>query len=417
MPAQWPDGAVLHVNTGLYAGPFTFGQHVRVEGHGEVVLTGEAGQTVVTASDTELVGVSVQGGDVGLEAGAGVRLSKVHFSGQRKRVARVHGALVLEDSEILARLEGIDGVGVDRGATLTARHLTFSGGIRRALQTEGGRLELEDVRAEGVKTLVHAVEADVALDQASARAGTGPAFFFAAGRAHLRAITVQGHEYGLQLARGAEVDVDGLTVGGTAQGCVSVLHARLTLAHAELTRCGLGAALELTDSDTTATLVNVSKTPDLGVLVRQGALTLTASTFSFISGSRESLGDAVHVRDAKVRLDGLRVTDVEGSGLFVSSLSEVSVGSLEVERARQAAVFVERGSQVRLEKLLVRGGGGPAVVVPDGARVQVVSLSVAGGNDLPIYAECRADAQVEVGRLESTVPQLESQCITPLRAR
>jgi hypothetical protein len=59
----------------------------------------------------------------------------------------------------------------------------------------------------------------------------------------------------------------------------------------------------------------------------------------------------------------------------------------------------------------VRGGSGPAVVVPDKARVKVKTLSVAGGNEMPVYAECTAGAEVTVDRLESTLKQLPSRCV------
>lgn len=273
---------------------------------------------------------------------------------------------------------------------------------------------LAQVQSEGVKTLVHGVDAEVQLDGASAVAGSGPAIFLAAGRARVHGLTVRGHEYALQLGRGADVEVEGLTVAGTAQACVTAVQAKLALRRAELTACGLSGAVVLLESTTVVSQLNVSKTPELGILARRGTLTLTQSTLAFITVEGEALGDAVHVRDAIATIDGVRVSDVDGTGLFVGAVAEVQVGSLEVERARHSALFVERGSQVTIEKLLVRGGGGPAVLVPDGARVRLHSLSVAGGNDVPIYAECRAGAVVELGRIESTVPQLPSACITPL---
>ncbi len=412
VPSPIPDGVHLHLRSGLYAGPFSLGNGTQLEGHGEVVLTGGAGEVVLSASDATLVGLSLQGGDVGLLAGKNVKATRVRLSGQRRLAARVVGDLSLEGVTAVASVEGIDGLQVDRGGALSVKGGVFSGGFRRAVTTEGGRLSLTQLEGEGVKSLVHAIDAELQLTTASAIAGVGPALFIAGGHAQLTKLSVRGHEFGLQLAREADVTVDGLVVSGTAQACVSEVNAKLTLRRAELSACGLSGAVMLLGGATKLSQLTVGNTREVGVLLRQGALSLEDSTFSFISASGDALGDAVHVRDAVARLDRVRVTDVDGSALFASALAEVTGGSLEVERSHQAALFVERGSQVTLESLLVRGGFGPSVIVPDAAKVTLGTLSVAGGNDLPVYAECQAGARVALGRLESTVQQLTSACIT-----
>ena len=130
MPQPIPAGALVHLRAGLYAGPLVLGEGTRLEGSGEVVLTGEAGQTVVTAEGASLEGLSIQGGAIGLEAGPSVGLTHVHFSGQRKQAAVVHGQLSLKESQLEASVEGIDGVVVERGATFEASNTKFTGGFR-----------------------------------------------------------------------------------------------------------------------------------------------------------------------------------------------------------------------------------------------------------------------------------------------
>jgi hypothetical protein len=238
--------------------------------------------------------------------------------------------------------------------------------------------------------------------------------FAVQGTLDVQRLTVRGQEYGLQLAAGAKATVSGLVVEQTAQACVSSQRAELTLTKSELKACGLSGAVVLFESTATVEDTTISSTQEVGILIRQGQATLKGLRLSQISAPSESLGDALHVRQATVKLDDVRVSDVTGSALFVSAFAQVEVGRLEVERARQAALFVERHSKVAVDALLVRGGGG-AVVVPDEASLTMRTLSVAGGTELPIYAECQQGASVQVGRVESTTQQLPSRCITPLR--
>ena len=140
VPQPVPTDAIVHLRAGLYPGPFVLGPGARMEGVGEVVLTGEAGQTVVTADGASLEGISIQGGAIGLEAGAKVSLTHVHFSGQRRQAAVVHGQLTIADSRFEASVEGIEGVVVEHGALFQANDTKFTGGFRRAVMTEGATL-------------------------------------------------------------------------------------------------------------------------------------------------------------------------------------------------------------------------------------------------------------------------------------
>lgn len=404
----------LHVRSGLYAGPFQFSDGARVEGVGEVVFTGTPGQTTVTAHDAELVNLSVQGGDTGLVAGPEVVLRAVRFSGQRQRAVTVNGALTANDVTLVSSVEGIVGVLVSPGAKLVADDLKLEGGFRKGVECLQGATTLRRFSAQGAKAAVHLNECGATLVDGTVRGGSGPAVFAVQGTLDVQRLTVRGQEYGLQLAAGAKATVSGLVVEQTAQACVSSQRAELTLTKSELKACGLSGAVVLFESTATVEDTTISSTQEVGILIRQGQATLKGLRLSQISAPSESLGDALHVRQATVKLDDVRVSDVTGSALFVSAFAQVEVGRLEVERARQAALFVERHSKVAVDALLVRGGGG-AVVVPDEASLTMRTLSVAGGTELPIYAECQQGASVQVGRVESTTQQLPSRCITPLR--
>lgn len=416
LPQPLPPGALVRLRSGVYAGPFTLAAGARLEGQGEVVLTGADGApAVVTAADAELDGLSIQGGAVGLEAGANVKATRVRFSGQRQRAVRVRGALWLSDAELVASVEGIDGLWVERGATLELTGARFSGGFRRAVQSEGGTLRLTSVRAQGVKTLVHALDARSTLAGLQASSGSGPALFFAGGRVTLAGAEVLGHEYALQLAREAVAEVSGLRARGSLEACVASTGATLSLSRSTLWDCGPGGALSLMHSKTELSGVEVLRARELGVFVREGQLTLRGGlTVRGVSGTDGVLGDALHVREATVRDQGGGhfFSELEGSGVFASAFADVQLAQVTVERARSSAFFVERRAQLQLGAALVRGGGGPAIVVPDDASVRVGKLFVAGGNEAPVFAECHGGARVQIDRLETTVPQLPSRCVT-----
>ncbi|MDP1826310.1 MAG: hypothetical protein Q8L48_23790 [Archangium sp.] len=421
VPEPVPMGAVVHLRSGLYAGPFVLGDGARLEGLGEVVLTGEAGQTVVTAANATLDGLSVQGGAIGLEAGPGVVVTRAHFSGQRQRAVVVHGSLTMSEARLEASVEGIDGVSVDRGASLELTSTKFTGGFRRAVLSEGGTLTLRSVSGEGPKTLVHALDATSRLENLRSVLGSGPALFFAGGRLHLVGAELIGHEYSVQLSRGVDATLSNLQARDALEGCLSAIASKLSLSASSFTGCGPLGALTLQDSRVQVKDVEITSSRELGIFAKRGTLGLLDVRISKISADREGwLGDALHVRDGVVvtSLGSLTLSDLGGSGLFASAFAEVHLGAVSVERARASALFVERGATVSIRALLVRGGGGPAVVVPDRASVELESLSVSGGNEMPVYAECQAGAQVVLGRLESTVQQLPSLCVlNPAGAR
>lgn len=415
VPQPLPDGVTVRLRAGLYAGPFVLGEGARLEGTGEVVLTGEAGQTVVTATSATLEGLSVQGGALGLEANGKTVVKRVHFSGQRQRAALVRGRLELSSSTFDASVEGIEGIFVERGATLKLDQAKFTGGFKRAVLTDGGTLELEALTGEGPKTLVHALGGQSTLRGVKAVMGSGAALLFSGGTVDLRGAEVVGHEYALQLMGGVKAQLSELQFRGATQACISSIGSAFTLTNAALQKCGGGGALTLQKSMATLTGVRIEEAQELGIFMKQGELKLERVEIAQVSAAHDgALGDALHVRDeAKVSAVGpLTVSDVAGSALFASTYSEVNLPSLSVERARSSALFVELHAQVNIETLLVRGGSGPAVVVPDKASVTVKTLSVAGGNEMPVYAECTAGAQVSVGRLESTLQQLPSKCVS-----
>ena len=413
-----PAGALVHLRSGLYAGPFVLERGVTLSGTGEVVLTGEAGQTVVTATDASLEGLSLQGGAVGLAVEGHVVATRLAFSGQRERAAIVRSKLTLTDATFVGTIQGIDAVEVTRGATLELSKATFTGGFARDLMSEGARLQLRELSSGGPKVLLRAVDSEVDAEALRATGGSGPALAIFGGTASLRDVQVSGHEYALLVAREAKVAVTKLRARGSQVACVAATGATLELSEAVLVDCGPGGAVSLMHAHSTLSRVEISSAREMGLFIRQGDASLSAVSVSRVSGADGSLGDGLHVREAKVVGTGALIfSEVHGSGVYASAFADVQLEQVTVERARSAAFFVERKSGLRVGKALVRGGGGPALVVPDDARADFKELFVAGGTESPVFAECNAGAEVRVERLETTVAQVPTRCLTGLSER
>lgn len=414
LPAVLRAGETVKVRSGLYPGPFVLEPGARLEGVGEVVLTGEGDETVVTAQQAALAGVAIQGGGVGLEAGTGVVVERTRFSGQRKQAVVVHGGLTLSAAKLVASVEGIDGVVVEPGAQLAVSQSSFEGGFRRAVTADGATVTLEDVRGDGVRTLLRAVDSVTRVHGVRTARGSGPGLFAAGGTFDADDVQVEGHEFSLQLGAQVVASVKNLKARAPLQGCVSVVMASLTLRDSRLVKCG-DIGLTLMESKTSLVDVQVEEARELGVLLRGGSADVQRLSIKRISRSGESLGDALHARGTALTGGQVLTEDLAGSGLFASAYATVQLGQLEVARAARSALFVERGAAVTLGGLLVRGGSGPTVVVPDAAKVEIEAMSVAGGTESPVWAECRDGAEVKIGRLESSVPQLSSACVQVAR--
>jgi hypothetical protein len=413
-----PAGALVHLRSGLYAGPFVLERGVTLSGVGEVVLTGEAGQAVVTATDATLEGLRIQGGAVGLVVDGHVVATRLGFSGQRERAAKVRSTLTLSEARFEGTIQGIDAVEVARGATLALSKATFTGGFARGIVSEGGRLVLREVSSAAPKSLLRAVDSEVDGEALQATGGSGPALALFGGNASLRDVQVSGHEYALLVGREAKVAVTKLRARSSQVACVAVTGATLELSDAVLVDCGPGGAASLLNAHSTLSRVEISAARELGIFVRQGDASLSQVTVSSVSGADGSLGDGLHVREAKVVSTGaLAFSDLQGSAVFASAFADVQLEQVTIERARSAAFFVERKSGLRVGKALVRGGGGPALVVPDDARADFKELFVAGGTESPVFAECNAGAEVRVERLETTIQQLPARCLSVLSER
>lgn len=382
----------VHLRSGLYRGPFVLPGGTRLEGHGEVVLFDEGNGTVVSASGPlALVRVSVQGGRVGIVAGAALSLEHVKLSGHRSAgVQVVDGGLTGHHLEVSSRLDGV--VGVDAtNSSVTLHDVKVSGPLLIGVRAKDSAVTLTTVSSEGPATAVQTIGGSLALKGLSAAGGMRTAVSISKTKATLGGLDVTGHEYAV-LGVGSDVDLDGLKSVGAFGGGVSLLNSTLRLTNTTVQRAGPLGGVQLLGCTSVLGVVTVTDSQAWGVMVRQGTASIGTLTATNLRGGG---GDALHVRDAQVSIQRLDASGLEGSGLYASSYATVTAGSVDVSGAETSAIVVERKSTVNATRVTSRGGRGPALAVPEEGLLTVDTLTAQGG-DVAVWADCATESFVTV---------------------
>lgn len=419
IPATLPERVHLHLVSGLYEGPFSLPGGATVEGHGAVVLHAAAPTPVVVEGlGLTLRDVSVQGGVAGLRLSGESMLERVRVSGYREVGIALEpgGNTTGRGLEVVGTITDSVGVRV-RGARAALREVSFTGDLRQGVRVEGGALTLEDARSLGGGGVVNARDAIISIDGLRAEAGRGPAVFLARGEARVKRLHVEGHESALHANDVARLEVSDVEstraawAGLVLQACVAWVQ-RVTV-----TRAGPGGGLQVLGGEVRARDVTVREAGAMGVLVRKGSAYLDAITVEGVSAEVDSLGqralgDALMLRDAQVTVGAVTVRDVEGSALYASAAARVTVERLEAERTGGGLLVVERSATVDAKQLICRGTLGPVVLASDGGRLEADLLRATGLGELPVAADCAHGASVHLRRLETTLPQPETPCVS-----
>jgi hypothetical protein len=411
LPAQLPPGAVLHVRSGLYAGPVTF-RGVTVVGEGMVVLfSQDAAATVVEASDATLSGLQVQGGRVGLSVEGQVSATGVGFSGQRGEAIHVSpgASFALSGATLDGTIPNTRGL-VSEGASLQLTRLTLTGGFTRGVSAQGGALRAEGLSSTGPATALHLSDVEATVTDVLARGGRGPALFTTKGHLTLRHAQVEGHEYGL-LSREARLDVEDLTVTRPLLGAVAVNGCHAVGTRWRLTQTLGPAALQAEQSELSLGELLVRDASSLGLLVRGGRFEVTTLEVDGVRSNPDgSEGDGLLLRDTQATLGRVQVRRVDGVGLWASAGARVKAVALSVERASGGSVVVEREARLDAETVQAQALRGPAVTVAEGGQLEVGALQVTG-TGAPLWVECREGAHARVRRLTSPTPVRATQCV------
>lgn len=408
LPLRVLPGTHVQLRAGLYRGPFSLPKDVVLEGSGEVVLFVEGNEAAVVEAQGPLTlrTLSVQGGSVGVRGqGSSLSLERVHFSGHR--VAAIEAGpssrLTAHDCVFKGLVSASRGI-IATEAQVVLDHVSFNGAFSRAVEAVRSDVRIDHAVFEGPQTALHALSSTSLVRESSSRAGSGPAFFAAKGVLELQSVTISGHEYSVQTGIGTTLVINGLRATRPLLAAVAMVQTKATLTHLALESSGSMGAVQAIECELDFTDSTITDSRSTGLLIRKGTARLAELRFTVVRSETErdgshSLGDAVHIRDAAVTMKRVFVSDAEGTSLFVTAGSKVSVDELSSERAGEGALLVERNSEVTARVIRASGSPAPAVAVIEGASLTVDQLIVTG-SDTPLWAECNERVSVTLGSLQ-----------------
>ncbi len=408
-----PD-ALIHLRSGLYAGPWVLPPGIVLVGHGEVVLHSEGETTVVTApASASLEALSIQGGFVGMRAIGPVTLRRVHFSGQRRVALEASDALTLEDSMFDGSVSETFGVQLLKGANARLKKVRFVGAFRRAVDAVGARLDIDDLQTAGPAQGLHLENSQAKVRGLVVAGGSGPGVFVAEGALHLTDSSVNGHEFGLQ-ARKAALTIERFASFRVQLAGVATVECTGTLSDLRIEHSGSYGALHLLESVLKVKGLKVKQARETGVFVRRGEVKLEDVTVEQIRAERafgpDHGGDGFQLRDADVEVSNVIVRDADGIGVFASAGAQVELNRFSCERCRVGALVLDLASVVTVKGMISKGGEGPAIAVLDRAVVKLEDADITAVQ-VPIWAECEQGARVTVKRMKSNLVLPASGCI------
>lgn len=407
---------LIHLASGLYPGPFQLPPGVSLRGAAAVVLYAEdPSQVVVRAGGkAELARLFIQGGRVGLvSTGSEVRLAEVKLSGFRTAGVRVEaGQLLARECQISGTVSGTVGVQVAQGARAVLEECSFEGGLGRAVEVRGGRLELRRSRILGPAVGLHQLAGEVEVSHSSFQGGRGPALFVAGGALRLKEVAMHGFEYGLQAGQGSQLWVSGFSSVRPERAAVALVGAQGQLEDLLALDTGDFPAVQLLESEVEFFRLRVHRAQGQGLFARGGRLRLSDALIHSVraesGGPLPSGGDGVQLFGAQARLENLTVREAEGAGVLAQGGTSAVVLDFHCERCRWGGLVADAS---QLEVVGARVIGGEAAVAALGeSRVRVDDLSCEQ-TGTAIWAECALGAEVKLGRLHCQGPSPLAACV------
>ena len=408
----------VHIAQGLYAGPFTVPEGVRLVGVGPAtVLFVEGGEPVVRAgAGAVLERLVVQGGGWGIEAALGLRLEEVGFSGQREGAVRVTGGkLVARGVRFEASVSETVGLALEGPATAEVKDSTFTGPWRRGVRVKGGaEAELETVAFRGAVLGLDQEGGRVRLRRVTVEGGRGPGLLVRDGTLQIEESAVTGHEYGLA-SNGAKLEVRGFTSVRAERAGMGLARSTGRLENLEVRESGSFGALQFIDSDLEVRGFRVEGVDAYGLTATKGRLRAREGTITRLRSSEGFTGDGLHLRGVNADIEAVQVSDVAGAGVLAAQGGEVVLRNVTLSRCKQAGLLVENLGKVQAHGLEVRGPGGPALAVLRDGDATVDQLTASELTEGLLWAECEGVARVRLGRVKSENRQgLTAPCVEQL---
>lgn len=411
--ARMPGGGTpvrVHLAPGRYPGPFVLPARLELVGAGEgSVLYGQGVGPVVRAPEgVFLRGLTLEGGDWGLEAAGRVRLEAVHFRGQGTGAARVEGGhLTVVGGAFEAAGTKAVGVLLVGDSRAEVRETVFSGSFRRGVEARGSEAELESVRFRGPRTALYQEAGRVRLRHVAVEGGSEVGLFVQRGTLRLEDVTVTGHEYGLQSMK-ATLEARGFTSVRAVRAGVALVGSRAELEDTVVLGSGGFGGVSLVASETVLRGLRVEGAEAYGVSATRGRLRLERAVLTGLTTRDGDAGDGLHLRDTRVEVEGLVVRQAAGVGVLAAQGSQVALRDVSLESCEEAGVWVETQARVTAVGLEVRGSGGPALVALEDGVLRVEALTARDNAAGLVAADCRGATGVTLGRVTGQGVEMEA---------
>ncbi len=403
-----PGPLTVHVAPGLYAGPFTLPQGVRVEGAGpSTVLHVEGAEAPVLRADkgAALADRVGQGGAWGMESAGGVRLERVEFSGQRTGAVRVEaGRLEVEGSRFDASVSETVGVLLEgAGREARIRGSAFTGPYRRAVRVvgAGARVVLEDARFSGPVTAVGVQGGEAEVRRAWAEGGRGAAFSVVEGALTLEDVRVRGHEFGVSAMQARKVEVRGFSSLRAERAGLGLVQSKGVLEDVVVRDSGSYGAVQLTASDMEVRRLRVDGVAEYGVVAVRGKLRLRGAAITRVRSADGITGDGLHLRQVDADVEDVVVRGTAGACVLAAQNARVVVRDLELVDCAQAALAVDTLARLEATGVEVRGAGAPALAALNEGQLRVDVLTASGLAEGLVWAECGGQTRVRLSRVRS----------------
>lgn len=406
--ARVPGGASavrVHLAPGRYPGPFVLPAGLELVGAGEgSVLHGEGAGPVVRAPEGVLLrGVALEGGSWGLEAAGPVRLEAVRFRGQGAGAVRLEaGRLTVVGGAFEGGGTGAVGVLLGGGSRAEVREAAFTGSFRRGVEVRDAEVELESVRFRGPLTALYQDGGRVRLRHVAVeggrQGGLEAGLFVQRGTLRLEDVTVTGHEYGLQSMK-ATLEGRGFTSVRAVRAGLALVGSQAELEDTVVLGSGGFGGVSLVASETVLRGLRVEGAQEYGVSATRGRLRLERAVITGLTTQDGDAGDGLHLRDARVEVEGLVVREAAGVGVLAAQGSQVVLREVSLESCREAGVWAETLAHVTAVGLEVRGSGGPALVALEDGVLRVDALTARDNAAGLVMADCQGATGVTLGRV------------------
>ncbi|HEY3449672.1 MAG TPA: hypothetical protein VGK67_25180 [Myxococcales bacterium] len=351
------EGDTIDLGTGLVTERVVVAKRVTLRGgKAAVIASPDATGTVVDLqAPATLEHLAIQGGEIGVRARNGARLSEVDCSGQRRAAVLVSGSVAIRGGRLSGLFDRPDLVGIEAeaGSALEVIRTRLEGPFRWAIRGRQAAMALSEVEVEGSVGGVSFEDGSRGSLVGSVLAqGREAALQAKASTVEVKDVLVSRWERGLDALDGSAVTVEDGAVGFcneaglTAQG-----GSRLTVRNLVYVGPARLAAIASIGSQLRVSEGLVQDPGATGVALHGGRGEVTGTV---IRGARsETEGDALYAEAADLDVRGVFAEASSGNGLTVVG-GKVRVLGLEVYRSQGAGIRAESAARVQAEGVQVQ---------------------------------------------------------------